>query len=66
MLFIIKSIIRWNKSITRRIKLFSLKLQYGKRFVAGKFNFRKDLRVVISRNGVLMIGNNVFLTTDVR
>lgn len=57
---LMKTILRWAKSIRFRLKLFSLKLMYGNQIEFSRFNFRNNLRIVISKKGRLKIGNGVF------
>lgn len=56
----IKHIRRLKNTISRRIKVISLKLQYGSQFQAEKFHFRKGFSVFIEEDGLLKIGKNVF------
>lgn len=63
-MWLVRAIIRWNKSLRRRWKLFSLNLQYGNRFSAERFEFRKNLNIVIVGDGVLTIGKGCFFNND--
>lgn len=55
-----KHITRLKNTINRKVKIISLKLQYGNQFQAEKFHFRKGFSVFIEENGILKIGKNVF------
>ena len=61
---IIKHIIRLSNTIKRRIKIITLKLQYGSSFQAEKFHFRKGFSVFIEESGTVKIGKNVFFNTN--
>ena len=53
------------KFIRIRIKIFYWKLKYGKRIEIGKnLRFRKNLKINITNNGFLRIGNNNFFNND--
>lgn len=64
-MYVIKLLQKWNMNIKKKIKLVSLRLQYGKQFQAERFNFRNKFNVRISKVGKLEMGSNVFSTTDV-
>lgn len=56
----VKHIARLKNTVSRKLRVISLKLQYGKQFQAQKFHFRKGFGVFIEENGNLEIGRNVF------
>lgn len=58
-----KHIIRLKNTVSRRIRVISLKLQYGNQFQAEKFHFRKGFTVFIEKDGILKIGKNVFFNS---
>mgnify|MGYP003266525400 CR=1 FL=1 len=63
---ITKHTIRLKNTLRRNLKMLSLKLQYGQRFQAEKFHFRKGFYVSVGKTGLLKIGKDVFLTTIVQ
>ena len=59
----VKHVVRLKNTIVRRIKIVSLKLQYGKQFQAKRFHFRRGFSVFIEEDGFLEIGRNVFFNS---
>lgn len=55
-----KHIMRIKNTIYRRLKMFLLKCQYGKRFKYEKFHFRNGFHIYIEDNGFINIGKNCF------
>lgn len=57
---VIKHCIRLNNTISRRLKMISLKCQYGNCFKYEKFHFRKGFHIYIEDGGSIFIGKNCF------
>lgn len=62
--FIAKHLTRLKNTIRRRLKIMSLKLQYGNQFQAAKFHFRSNFHVFIEEQGIVKIKNNVFFNNN--
>lgn len=58
--FVCKHLMRLKNTLHRRIKVVSLKCQYGSQFKAEKFHFRSGFHVYIEDKGSITIGKNCF------
>lgn len=63
-MWLVRAIIRGRKSLRRRWKLFTLRVQYGNKFYAEKIEFRRNLNVEIVGSGKLVIGKDVFFNNN--
>ena len=59
-----KHTMRLKNTLYRRIKIFSLKCQYGSKFKSEKFHFRTGFHLFIEDNGQVEIGQNCFFNTN--